>query len=77
MSIIYFCIYSCHSTWNSDNRIKRQGFRCMHDSNIYIKGKPIITVSGSLCGINAGIIGFILMEEDDIQLRIALVIARS
>lgn len=40
----------------------------MHDSNIYIKDKPIIIVSGSFCGVYANIIGFVLMEERDIQL---------
>lgn len=35
---------------------------------IYIKDKPIIIVSRSFCGVYAVIIGFILMEERDIQL---------
>jgi len=32
-----------------------------------IKGKLIITVSGSLCGVSVGLIGFVLMEEHDLQ----------
>lgn len=70
MSIIYLCIYSCYPIWNSIIALSvKDSVACT--IAVYIKGKPIITVSGSLCGVNAGIIGFVLMEEHDIKLALS------
>jgi len=70
MSIIYLCIYSCYPIWNSIIALSVKD-SVAYTIAVYIKGKPIITVSGSLCGVNAGIIGFVLMEEYDIQLALS------
>lgn len=59
-------MYSHYPIWNSIIVLSIKDSTACTVIAIYIKDKPITSISRSFCGIYADIIGFILMEERDI-----------
>lgn len=59
-------MYSRYPIWNSIIVLSIKDSTTCTVIAIYIKDKPITSISRSFCGIYADIIGFILMEERDI-----------
>lgn len=62
-------MYSHYPIWNSIIVLSIKDSTACTVIAIYIKDKPITSISRSFCGIYADIIGFILIEERDIQLQ--------